>query len=607
IFTVIPGQESFIVLDFGKEVVGFPVIIVRDGGECTIDIGYSETLDRKGDVYPIRQDILQADRVIMRGGRREWQCFGRRAFRYMQLTFRDLKTPIDIESVSITNIGYPVEQVSSFECSDELLNKIWNKGLDTLKICMQDAYEDCPLREHAQYPGDARVQALMNYYCFNDKKLAEKALTQFVQRQREDGLFNAVAPSSTNHILPDYNLVWVIMLHDYYLYTNGLVLVEKLYDNMKLLLDNWILTQAADNGLLTYEPNPDVPFWEWWLFIDHMPLDKHGEVAAYNAFYYQALKDASKLAKAVGNSEDAVKWHERAESVKAEYNKRFWNDEKGAYIDCFANNKQSEVVSIQTNTLSVVFGLTDINKNNQIRELIKKDCFDVKSSGPYFDFYVLQCMNLLGLIDESIDHIKRMWGEMLNRGASTWWETFDPNWPEDVICDASLCHAWSSAPTYYLPAEILGIRPLLPERDEVFIQPKPSYINVAKGTIHMKGQNVDINWVNNPASFTIEINAPAGFSIALPIYNFKNPIIEEIDLLLDDKKVKTRKNYGWGNIIWKDNQERDPYRDWLKDQESDLPEGYIYKTRCSINNGYLFIQNPISTYVRYNIYERDSI
>ncbi|MFQ3550318.1 MAG: alpha-L-rhamnosidase N-terminal domain-containing protein, partial [Armatimonadota bacterium] len=46
IFTVIPGQESFIVLDFGKEVVGFPVIIVRDGGECTIDIGYSEALDR---------------------------------------------------------------------------------------------------------------------------------------------------------------------------------------------------------------------------------------------------------------------------------------------------------------------------------------------------------------------------------------------------------------------------------------------------------------------------------------------------------------------------------------------------------------------------------
>ncbi len=42
---VFPGRTAYLVLDFGKEVVGFPLLRIRDGGQCVIDLRYFETLD----------------------------------------------------------------------------------------------------------------------------------------------------------------------------------------------------------------------------------------------------------------------------------------------------------------------------------------------------------------------------------------------------------------------------------------------------------------------------------------------------------------------------------------------------------------------------------
>jgi alpha-L-rhamnosidase len=599
------GEDTYLTLDFGAEVVGFLKINIADGGQGIIDIGYSEALDENGRVFPTRQTIFQADRLILHGGIQEWETFGRRAFRYVQLTFRDVEQPILLESVSIRRVGYSVEQVSSFECSDELLNKIWNTGVYTLSICMQDQYEDCPLREHGQYPGDVRVEALMNYYCFNDGKLAAKALRQFVQCQRENGLFNALWPSSTNHVLPDYNLVWVLALHDYYLYTGDTGLVEQLHPNMHLLFEDWLRSQESENGLLIYEVDPDKPLHEWWLFIDHMPLDRQGEVAAYNAFYYQALRDASKMAAAIGKHDDSVKWHARAQTVADAFNERFWNEERGAYVDCNKDGKMSETVSVQTNTLAVIFGLADADRSKRISQVFSPRLENevIQSSGPYFDFYVLQAMAKLGMVTEALERIRSCWGGMLDRGASTWWETFDPNWEDGKICPDSLCHAWSSAPTYFLPAEILGVRPSMPDSDVMLIQPRVGDLSWAKGTITFNKQRVEVEWRSEPGHFQIDIEAPSGFIAGLPVGLFEDPVVEEIDLSPETPERRARKTYGWGNVVWKSGEEHDPYLDWLKMQEAEPPEAYKKKTRCSTSDGYLWIREGACTHVRYDIHE----
>lgn len=594
-----PGEDVFVVLDFGREVVGFPKITIQDGGQAVVDIGYSEALDAAGEVHPTRQGILQADRVILHGGRQEWQSFGRRAFRYMQLTFRDVAQPLYIRSVSIDTIGYPAEQVSTFECSDQLLNDIWRTGVYTLGLCMQDQYEDCPLREHGQYPGDVRVEALMNYYCFFDTRLVAKALQQFVQCRRDDGFFNALWPSSTNHALPDYNLVWVMILYDYHLYTGDLALVERLFPDLRLLLENWIRTQESQRGLLTYQPGQGNMLQEWWLFIDHAPLDKHGEVAAYNAFYYRALRDAAKLAAATGNHEDSAAWHARARHIFQAFNDLFWNEELGAYADCYDCDKLSDTISVQTNMLAVLFGLADSERTRLAMDYIRSGRPCVQSSGPYFNFYVLQAMAKMGEDREALDLIRRDWGGMLERGATTWWETFSADWDADTICPDSLCHAWSGAPTYFLPAEVLGVKPSTPTSDVVIVQPRYGDLDWARGRIKTRAGYVDVQWSRVNGVFTIDINAPCGFIAALPVSGFDNPVVEEIDLSPETPVRRARKTYGWGNVVWRDWEEHDPYIDWLASQESAPPDDYRPPRRIYLEDRHIWVREAPGANMRY--------
>lgn len=598
-----PGQDAFVALDFGREVVGFPTVRIRDGGTAVIDLGYSEALDENGRVHPTRQGILQADRLVTHGGRQEWQTFGRRAFRYLQLTFRDLSAPLQIECVSVNTVGYPVEQVSEFECSDALLNDIWRVGAYTLSLCMQDQYEDCPLREHGQYPGDLRVGSLTNYYCFFDTALVRKGLAQYVQNQREDGFFNALWPSGTNHALPDYNLVWVMALHDYYLHTGDADLVERLFPNLRLLLDGWIRTQEGIHGLLVYEADAGRMLQEWWLFIDHAPLDKRGEVAAYNAFYYQALRDASKLAAAVGCHEEARAWHSRADAVSRAFNERFWSDENGVYADCRVDDVLSDTVSTHANTLAVLFGLADAERSRRIREYLESEAPRVRTSGPYFDFYVLQMLAKTGAIAEALRLIRSNWGEMLRRGATTWWETFDPLWEDGKLCPDSLCHGWSAAPTYFLPAEVLGVKPSIPGSDVVVIQPGVGDLEWARGRIKTHSHLIEVEWQRRPGHFRLDVNAPGGFIAALPVEGFTDPVIEEIDLSPETPERRARRTYGWGNVIWRHGEQRDPYLDWLATQESEPPEHYRPARRLSAESGYVWIRESPITHVRYDVRE----
>ena len=88
-----------VVLDFGKEVSGFPLLVVRKGGGGRIDIGYSERLEADGVVNPDHWggcDVHYADRLIMRPGFQRYQPLDHRAFRYMRLDFYECPEPVEI-------------------------------------------------------------------------------------------------------------------------------------------------------------------------------------------------------------------------------------------------------------------------------------------------------------------------------------------------------------------------------------------------------------------------------------------------------------------------------------------------------------------------------
>ncbi|MBN8525873.1 MAG: alpha-rhamnosidase, partial [Planctomycetes bacterium] len=73
----------------------------------------------------------------------------------------------------------------------------------------------------------------------------------------------------------------------------------------------------------------------------------------------------------------------------------------------------------------------------------------------------------LGDAATALAQIRAAWGGMLDLGATSFWEAFDPTHQGDQHWAyygrpfaKSLCHAWGSGPAALLPQILLGIRPL---------------------------------------------------------------------------------------------------------------------------------------------------
>ncbi|MDH7602784.1 MAG: hypothetical protein QHI38_11620, partial [Armatimonadota bacterium] len=442
-----PNCGSYVVVDFGREVVGFPTLRFRDSGLAVVDVISGMALSDCSNPCALDAQAV-ADRVIVDGGRREWSTFGRRAFRYLRVMCRAIERPVCIESVSVRRIGYPLEQVSTFECSDAKLNELWQSSVHRLRLCMQDTFEECPAADvHPSPPSLARIQALANYHCFYDRYLPREALRRFARISKSDP-------------------AWIAMLHDYYLYTGDCMLVRDLYESVVSTVDSW--TQIAPS-------------------------------------HYAALRDASKLAQAVGDAARAMGWHDRADDVKRRLGRQ---------------------VSEELHPMA---------------DITASDLIDARNGDP------------------------------------------------SVV--------------YVLSAIVLGVRPSMPESDVVIVQPKPDKLLWAKGRLAIRETYAEVAWNVSENCFVVEINAPGGFILGLPVLGFKNPVVDEIDLTPETPERRARRTYGWGTAIWRDGEERDPYLDWLKAQDEEPPAHYKPQPRCVMESGYLWIRKGASHKVRYEVTE----
>ena len=93
------------------------------------------------------------------------------------------------------------------------------------------------------------------------------------------------------------------------------------------------------------------------------------------------------------------------------------------------------------------------------------------SFGPFNMYFVITAMARSGHINEALDAVRRCWGGMVALGATTFWETFSPEWqrvlqPHDAIPNGatgftSMAHPWGSGVVLWLSKYLLGITILI--------------------------------------------------------------------------------------------------------------------------------------------------
>ncbi|MCX6345158.1 MAG: family 78 glycoside hydrolase catalytic domain [Armatimonadetes bacterium] len=504
-----------VVLDFGREVFGNVELGVAGSASACIDIGYSEILE-DGRVKPDRGGMRYTDRVMLKKGRLEWQGFEPRALRYMQIEFRRCSGTVALEYVRINQTTYPVKNIGSFECSDQLLNDIWRIGAYTTRLCMEDTFIDCPWRERAMWWGDARIQSRSAFYAFDDTRLLAQGLRQLASQQTDEGAILGMYPGESDKLMPDFSISWLFSLLDYYAFADDAGLLRELYPNVERLLE-WFGKHISPDGLLE-----DVP---GWLFIDWADLDKRGEVTALNCLYYHALRVAAVLAAITDREEDSDGFLEASVKLRLAINKFLYSPRQGLYADCRVDGLIVDTYSPQTNILAALFDVADqYRKASILRTLIGSSLAELNT--PYIVSHLVETLCADDHHVDALHVIRKKWGELVRAGAATFPEFFDG--------DGSKCHGWSVGPVRDLIAEFVGIKPVLGSH-RFSVRPQTGDLKWARGSVNTKVGLLRVDWKIIRGALSIGVEVPQG--VKVDVYP---PCPDDCRITVDGKSHEAR-------------------------------------------------------------------
>ena len=514
-----PGR--YVIFDLGRVMSGRPAIEATAPSGTVLDLQYAEwisdydkPLQAAGDRY--------VDRITWREGRHTRQTVARRGVRFVKV-FNRGGFPGDparahAGTAIVHNVWAAVEKVvgkpsGSFECSDPLLNRIYKTSVDTLDISLNYQLVDCATRENGQYPGDAYVQAQQFFYLYNDLRILRKGIRQFPRVQEDSGRFSGMTPAEWRHTLTDYCLIWVSWLADHYRHTADLDLACEMMPCAEKLFGFFRAMKDADHGLL--ERTSDEYFW---VFLDHSPIHKKGLVCGYNAWYARALEDAAYLAGELQQPDLAKKYAGEAAAIRAAARQLFWDGSAGLYRDCWAGGAPSPSITFQTNVIALFTGLaTDDQMKTMPAKMWRPDGSKIQPEltlmNPYFQHYVLEALAKAGKHDWALSFIRDYWGLMLDCGATTTWETFQSTGP--VLPASSLCHPWSGAPAYWLPAYVLGVKCAAPGWRKAMVRPQATIgVDSARGAVPTPHGPISVEWQRKHGEIElVRCDAPEGVEV----------------------------------------------------------------------------------------------
>lgn len=370
----------------------------------------------------------------------------RYAFRFLRLVVLDTSpkyrlTVRGVEALAQTSADR--SRVGDWRPADARMRRIYEVSLRTLEECMQEEFEDGPRRDKRLWMGDLRLQALTNYISFDNADLVRRCLYLFAGTRFPDGrvsacVFTRPEPAADDTWLFDYALFFVVALEEYLEHTGEEQTLEDLYGVAMDQVECSLRLIDHETGLLD-EPAVQGTFIDW-----NETLDKHG---CANAVLLYAMDYAVRLARRAGDKQRAKALSERRERLLETVRAAFWDERQGL----FASGGQ---VSVATQVWMVLAGVTSGQEAREVMERSEKYLFAVTMDTPYMHHFYAEALVQAGLVERALEHLDAYWGSMIDYGADTFFEAWNPENPGASPYGGSIvnsfCHAWSCTPAYIL-------------------------------------------------------------------------------------------------------------------------------------------------------------
>lgn len=503
---VIPSNSTVsILIDQAHLTNAYPVLEVSKGSGSSVRLTYAEALKDsngyKGNRNEIEGKTINGvqDLILPDGGaHRTYQTLWFRTYRYVKLDIETGDEELRIHDLHGIFTGYPFELKASFDSNVDWLEDMWEINWRVARLCAWETYFDTPYYEQLQYIGDTRIQALITMYMSDDDRLVRQAISHFDVSRIPEGITASRYPSDLSQYIPTFSLIWVAMVHDYWMHRDDQEYVASMLPGIRSVL-GWFEGQLDETGL-----TGSIPFWpyvdwaEGW-GLGRPPGAKEGHSVMISLQFAYALQRAAELEQHIGNSETADHYTELAGSLIKQVRAKAWDEDRQLFKDALELDEFSQ----QTNTMALLVGAVDEADQKSFMDRVLTDT-SLTQATYYYSFYVFEALLRSGMADEYTENLD-LWQEMLAMGLTT-----TPEEPEPTRSDS---HAWSAHPNYGLLATVLGIRPAEPGFRSVIIKPELGDLEFAEGTLpHEKGLIKVALKRNSDNGIEAEITLPEGLS-----------------------------------------------------------------------------------------------
>lgn len=376
----------------------------------------------------------------------------------------------------------PIEKRGAFTASDPLAERIFDTCAYTFHLCSREFYIDGIKRDRWVWSGDARQSFMINGYVFADREICRRTILSLLPK---DCVYQHV------NTINDYSAYLIISIYEYYFTYGDAEFVRLVWDRVKLLYE-FILSRLDENGLVVAREGD-------WIFIDWSDMDKDGPLCAEQLLLVHAHRIMGRLAALVG--EDGEEYVSRADALMQTVDRLFYREDRGAYIDSYTSGKEN--VTRHANIFAILFDLVDNNRKARIVEKVLSDPSVTPITTPYFKLYELMALCSVGKIAEAQRYMREYWGGMLELGATSIWEEYDPtkSVPECYAMygrpyQKSLCHAWSCGPIYLVGRYCLGVYPTSPAYATYRVEPQIGEYTSFSGVVPTEKGDVRVSYEN---------------------------------------------------------------------------------------------------------------
>ena len=367
---------------------------------------------RNTDVYELKGDGVESWHPRFRGN----------ATRWAQIEGFPGTPTADSFTGMVTHTDH--EPAGTFECSNELLNRIyqnacWGTRLQNRSVPMEpDRDERMPWSGHPAKTSESEG------WVFNVARFYEHFLHNYRVHQAEEG--------SLQEILPPYwtfnskDIIWpsvVTIIPDWY---------YNFYGDDRPLRDNYDMMRrfVLYHEKTNLKPDATMDFCVYADWVDASSIGRGKPVQGATsrplmgtAYFYRNCRIVERAARLLGHTDDQKYFAALADRVRAAFNQRFFDAASGTY----ESKTQCSYV------LPLAFGLVpDEHRqrvvDNLVNEIMVKDKGHT-SVGLIGMQWQMQVLTEIGRPDVAYQIATRTdrpsWGYMVSKGATTSWERWD--------------------------------------------------------------------------------------------------------------------------------------------------------------------------------------